>query len=203
MTLELEHLIAFNGALLAAAAAPGPALVYFMKETLGGCFRAGVATAFGLALSAAAWTAAALLGLQTLFALFPWAFAALKFGGAAYLIWIAWSTWRTAGAPVDAAAPLSGGRRARRAFLLNLGNPKAVLFAAAVLLVIFPPGLAWWEQAAIVANHLALEMVFYAVCAFALSRRAVADRYLAAKKALDRAAALVMGGLGLRLAASN
>ena len=203
MSLGLDHFAAFNLALLAAVAAPGPALLYFMRDTLADGFRAGVTTAFGLALSAACWTLAALLGLQALFVLFPWAYSAMKIGGALFLLYIAWTTWRHAGAKTQAATARSGGRRAIRAFLINLGNPKSVLFAAAVLLVIFPPDLSAADKAIIVANHLALEMVFYVTCAFALSRRAVADRYLRAKRRLDQIAALVMGGLGLRLAASN
>ncbi|MEM7525725.1 MAG: LysE family translocator [Pseudomonadota bacterium] len=203
MALTIEHIAAFNIALLAAVAAPGPALLYFMRDTLADGARAGLTTALGLASSAACWTLAALLGLDALFTVFPWAYTALKFAGAAFLIWIAWTTWRNAGAPAEAARRPTGGRRAGRAFLINLGNPKSVLFAAAVLLVIFPPNLTLAEQALIVGNHIALEMAFYAVATFALSRAAVARRYLGAKKRIDQAAALIMGGLGLRLAGSN
>ena len=202
MSLGLDHIAAFNLALLAAVAAPGPALLYFMRDALADGFRAGVTTAFGLALSATCWTLAALLGLQALFALFPWAYSAMKIGGALFLLYIAWTTWRTAGASAQAAAR-SGGIRALRAFLINLGNPKSVLFAAAVLLVIFPPTLSIADKAFIVLNHLALEMAFYTICAYALTRRAVADRYLSAKRRLDQAAAVIMGGLGLRLAVSS
>ena len=201
--LGLDHIVAFNLALLAAVAAPGPALLYFMRDALADGFHASVTTAFGLALSAACWTLAALLGLQALFIIFPWAYSAMKIGGAIFLLYIGWTTWRNAGAPTEAATARSGGQRALRAFLINLGNPKSVLFAAAVLLVIFPPTLTISEKAFIVFNHLALEMVFYTICAFALTRRAVAERYLRAKRRLDQIAALVMGGLGLRLAASN
>ena len=203
MSLGLDHIAAFNLALLAAVAAPGPALLYFMRDALADGFRAGVTTAFGLALSATCWTLAALLGLQALFALFPWAYSAMKIGGALFLLYIAWTTWRTAGAPTTAATTRSDGMRALRAFLINLGNPKSVLFAAAVLLVIFPPTLSIADKAFIVLNHLALEMAFYTICAYALTRRAVADRYLSAKRRLDQAAAVIMGGLGLRLAVSS
>lgn len=199
MTLGLDHLAAFNIALLAAVAAPGPALLYFMRDTLSAGFRAGLTTALGLATSAACWTLAALLGLDALFTVFPWAYAVMKIGGALFLIWIAWNTWRTAGAEVTAAATTTGGRRVVRAFLINLGNPKSVLFAAAVLIVIFPPSLGFAEQAAIVVNHIVLEMLFYTACAFALTRQAVVTRYLAAKRWIDRTAAIVMATLGLNL----
>ena len=207
MTLGLDHILAFNGALLAAVAAPGPALLYFMRETLASGRRAGLTTAFGLALSASFWTLAALLGLHGIFALFPWAYSAMKIAGAAYLVYIAVATWRSAAAPPpaapNAAPPERRGWRVTRAFLINIGNPKSVLFAAAVLVVVFPPDLTLASKAFIAANHLATEMAFYAAFAFLLSRRAVGAGYLAAKRRIDRVAALVMGALGLRLAISN
>ena len=87
--------------------------------------------------------------------------------------------------------------------LVNLANPKSVLFAAAVLVVVFPPGLGAGAMASIVANHLVLEASFYALLALLLSRSAVAERYLRLKPALDRLATGVMAALGLRLLADR
>ena len=64
----------------------------------------------GLARWQLCWTLAALLGLEAVFALFPWAYSALKIGGALYLIWICHQTWRGADRHVGdrpAAAALS------------------------------------------------------------------------------------------------
>jgi threonine/homoserine/homoserine lactone efflux protein len=44
-----------------------------------------------------------------------------------------------------------------------------------------------------------LEVAFYTSLAFALSRPAVSERYMAAKAWLDRIAASILGLLGLRL----
>ncbi|MEM8851291.1 MAG: LysE family transporter, partial [Pseudomonadota bacterium] len=94
-----------------------------------------------------------------------------------------------------------------RAFLrgvfLNLGNPKSILFAAGVLLVIFPPGLSTAEMALITMNHVALEIAVYSTLAYLMSRDAVRARYLAAKPTISRAMALVLGGLGLNLLVSS
>ena len=56
------------------------------------------------------------------------------------------------------------------------------------------------EAALIAANHLVVEWVFYAVFAGILAAGPVSRRYLAAKPVIDRAAALILGALGLRLA---
>ncbi|MEQ9259027.1 MAG: LysE family transporter, partial [Roseovarius sp.] len=179
--MELAHLIAFNLALLAAIASPGPSLLFLTRTALVHGRAAGIAAGAGLALMAALWTLAALLGLQGLFTLFPWAYATLKTLGAAYLIWIAIQTWRHARAPIDAAAAPSGRRAFLSGLLVNLGNPKSVFFAAAVLVVIFPASLTGAEKALIFANHLAVELVVQPALAVMLSSAVVSRRYLAAK----------------------
>jgi threonine/homoserine/homoserine lactone efflux protein len=200
--MELSHLLAFNAALLAAWISPGPAMLYALRTSLAQGRAAGIAAGVGLGAVAALWTLAALLGLDALFAMFPWAYTVLKVGGALYLIWIAVQTWRSAGAPVAAEGPDTVrrlGRAAARGALLNIGNPKSVLFAAAVLVVIFPPGLTAGEMAVVTLNHFGLEVALYAMLAAVVSTPAVSRRYLALKLWLDRVSAAVMGGLGLRL----
>ena len=196
--MDHSHVLAFNLALIVAIASPGPAMLYAVRNTLGGGRRAGIATGCGLGLMAATWTLMALLGLDGLFRLFPWIYTSMKIAGALYLIYVAWSTWRSAGDPIVASE-----RPNRRAFvgglMINLANPKSVLFAAAVLVVIFPPGLSAVEKAIIVGNHLAVELVAYTCFALLLSTKAVSSSYLRAKPVLDRMTAIVLGGLGVRL----
>lgn len=196
--MTVESLLAFNAVLIASIFSPGAAFLMAVRTTVAAGRRAGLLTGLGLGLMASLWTLAALMGLEAVFALFPWAFGALKLGGAAYLIYLAIQTWRGAHAPIDATA-----KPARRAFaeglLVNLGNPKSMLFAAAVIVVIFPGGLSGSEIALIWANHLTLEILFYTGCALLLGAPTARAQYLRLKPLLDRTAALLLGGFGLRL----
>lgn len=196
--MTLTHVIAFNLTLLAAMAAPGPALLYALRQSIAGGFRTGVVTGAGLATVAALWTGAALLGLNAVFALVPWAYLALKITGALYLIYVAYTLWRDARLPVaDSARP--GARAFLGGMLVNLANPKSILFAASVLIVIFPPDLAPAEKALIVANHLAVELIVYTAFAALLSTPAARAGYLRLKPVIDRVAGAILGALGLRL----
>ena len=196
--MTLESLIAFNLVLAVAIASPGAALLYFVKTCMQAGKTAGMMTGLGLGLAASLWTLAALLGLESLFTLFPWAYAALKTAGALYLLFIAVQTWRNARAPLGD-SPTPKGKAFLSGLLVNAGNPKSMLFAAAVIVVVFPQGLDGPEIALIVANHLVLEIAFYSVCAVALSSAPARQGYLGAKPLLDRIAAGVLGALGLRL----
>ncbi len=197
--MELTHVLAFNLTLLAAIASPGPSLLFLTKTTLSDGRLAGVSAALGLGLMAALWTGAALLGLDALFAVFPWAYTLVKGVGALYLIWIAVQTWRHAKDPLAENAPKAGRRAFRQGLLVNLANPKSVLFAGAVLVVIFPADMTAGEKVFIFANHLAVEWIVQPALAVLLSTTAVRRRYLNMKTILDRIAASVLGVLGLRL----
>ena len=200
--MELAHLIAFNLALFAALISPGPAMLVAMRASLTGGGRTGVAVGAGLASMAALWTFAALMGLDAIFALFPWAYTSMKLAGGAYLIWIAVQSWRHATQNLDQ-TKVSTARSYLSGFLVNLGNPKSVLFAAAVLVVIFPPDLSKAQSLIIAANQLVVEFSFYTIFALVLSTPAVSQRYLRLKPMLDRLSAVVLGGLGLRLILSR
>lgn len=200
--MTIQHLIAFNFALFAAIASPGPALMIAVRTTLSTGRVAGIAIGAGLGLMAATWTLMALLGMDAVFALFPWAYVAAKSVGAAYLLFIAYRIWTNARNKVDTQV-LPARHAFRQGFLINLLNPKSVLFAAAVLLVVFPAEMSAVDNALVVLNHLAVELLFYTALAFAMSSSAVSKRYLQAKVYIDRAASIVLGTLGLRLLVSR
>ncbi|MEM6376446.1 MAG: LysE family translocator [Pseudomonadota bacterium] len=197
--MEPAQLILFNLTLLAAMATPGPALLFAMTQAARGGFRAGLATGIGLGLIAAGWTAAALWGLDTLFHLFPPAFVALKVAGAIYLLWLAWRIWRAADSPVADAPQRSGRHAFWSGMLVNLGNPKSVLFAASVLVVIFPSGLEVADKILITINHFFIEVLVYGLVALTLASPPARAAYLRLKSKIDRLAAFVLAGLGLRL----
>lgn len=197
--MDWTHLLAFNLTLFAAIASPGPSLLYLSRTSMAYGRQAGILAALGLAVMAAAWTLAALLGLQVLFDVFPWAQTAMKIAGGSYLIWIAIKTWRGATAPMGDAPDIRKRRHFMGGLFVNLSNPKSILFAGAVIVAIFPPMLTATEKSIIFANHLAIELIIQPALAVLFSTAAVRNRYLGAKTVFDRIAGAVMGGLGIRL----
>lgn len=197
--LSFAQLLTFNLTLLAAMASPGPAFVLAVRNAIAGGRRAGVLTGLGLASMATIWTGCALLGLAALFELVPWLYLAMKIAGAGYLLCLAWSMWRGARTALD----LDQGRTVARPFhqglLVNLANPKSVLFAGAVIVVIFPAGLSLTDSALIMANHWLVEAIVYSLMAVGLSTPPARAAYMRAKSLADRVAATILGALGLRL----
>ncbi|MDE0113735.1 MAG: LysE family transporter [Albidovulum sp.] len=196
--MTLEQFLAFNAVLLAAIASPGPALLMAIQTSLSAGRTAGISIGAGLGLMAAAWTLMALLGLGVIFELFPVLYGGAKVIGTAYLLYVACSMWTNASVAVKPRIKPVG-RAVRRGILVNLFNPKSVLFAAAVLVAIFPAGIDFADSMVIAANHFLVEIAFYTALALAMNTQAVANRYMRAKKFIDRGAAVVLGALGIRI----
>ena len=197
-----EQLIAFNVVLLAAIASPGPALLTAIQTSLSTGRTTGVEFGAGLSLMAATWTLMALLGLGVAFELFPVLYIGAKIVGAVYLLYFACRMWKNASVLTKAQIKPAVGAF-RQGFLVNLSNPKSVLFAAAVLVTIFPAGISSTDRIIIVVNHLFVEIAFYTALAYFMSTQAVATRYMRAKSSIDRVAAIVLGVLGVRILLSS
>lgn len=125
----------FAAALFVAAASPGPATVALVARGLARGTSGALAFMLGIAVGDVFWLCAAVLGLAVLAQTFGMVFLALKYAGAAYLLFLAWRLWTTpAGAE---AAELPATDKPVRLFAagltLMLGNPKVMVFYLALL----------------------------------------------------------------------
>ncbi|HEY6087342.1 MAG TPA: LysE family translocator [Burkholderiaceae bacterium] len=121
-------------------ATPGVDMAFTLVATLRGGVRAGLAAALGVSIGCVVHALAATFGLAALMAASSAAFSAVKWAGAAYLLWLAVGMLRSGLRPapdVRVAAPVHApvGARAllRQGFLTNVLNPKVALFFLALL----------------------------------------------------------------------
>ena len=130
----------FALAVLIVNATPGVDMAFTLVSTLRGGVRAGLAAAAGIASGCVVHTLAAAFGLAALLAASAAAFSAVKWIGAAYLLWLAWGMLRVglrggdngAGA-APASAPRSAAALFHQGFTTNVLNPKVALFFLALL----------------------------------------------------------------------
>jgi len=187
---------------------PGPDNVFVLLQSASQGRRAGLKVVLGLCAGLCVQTAAVALGLATLFAASETAFQVLKVVGAAYLLYLAWKAFR---APVGAleSESKSDRRDAKlflRGFLMNLTNPKVLLFFLAFLPQFVSPGagpialqVVWFGGWFIVATVLA-----FGVIAFLAG--AIGERLRRSKRAqlyLNRLCGVVFAGLALKLLTSD
>jgi threonine/homoserine/homoserine lactone efflux protein len=112
---------------------PGADTLYIVTRSLNQGVRAGVLSALGIGAGCFVHISAAALGLSALLATSAMVFTALKWVGAAYLLYLGISLIRNAAMPkasivFERRAQLSGRRIVLQGFLTNALNPKVALF---------------------------------------------------------------------------
>lgn len=147
--------LAFFATVLVIAVFPGPGAILSMATGL----RAGVVAAWcaiaGLEAALMLQLAVVVAGVGALLAASATAFALLKFAGALYLVWLGVQRWRAAPRPLVTESGELGEDRPLRLFLqgllVNLTNPKAIIFIAALVPQFLDPARPQWPQVITIA----------------------------------------------------
>jgi len=153
---DLSTILLFSAASLALTITPGPDMLLIASRSVSQGKSAGFLTYVGIAAGCYCHALMVAFGLAQLFLLVPAAYDAVRFIGAAYLLYLAWQTLRAKAQTSDTAQ--FPRRRKRRIFseglLTNLLNPKMALF----MLALFPQFLKP-EAGSIVVQTLVLVTV--------------------------------------------
>lgn len=130
MIVDPFVLLAFIPAALALNLTPGADMMFCLGQGLRHGPRAAMAANLGIGIASLIQTAIAGLGLGAIVATYPLAFDVIRWVGVAYLLWLAWNALRAG--PINAE-----GQPTRHAFrdglIVNLTNPKVILFTLAFI----------------------------------------------------------------------
>jgi threonine/homoserine/homoserine lactone efflux protein len=203
----VETLAVFVPAALALVLAPGPDTVYVLTRSIGDGRRVGVASAAGIGVGVLVHTTAAILGLSVVVRQSALAFRAVKYVGAAYLLYLGVETLRSPRRfDLDAEAASTDHRTGfARGVLVNVLNPKVAIFFLAFLPQFVTPAGPVTPQLATLGLTYAALTLSYLVGVAVLSgtiRRALAARPRV-EDALRAVTGSVLVGLGLRLAVAE
>lgn len=206
----MEYVAALAGLALVhllAVASPGPSTVLVIQTSAVSGRRAGLLAAFAMMLGALVWAAAALYGLQILFARFEWLYVAFRIAGAIYLIYLGVMLLRHAGAPLPEADPAAGQAGVWQGFvkalLLQLSNPKVMVFMGSIFISLLPAQPPAWMDATVLAIVAINEFTWFALLALLFSGNTARAFYRRTKVWLDRIMGGVLAALGVRLVLSN
>ncbi|MEZ0172523.1 LysE family translocator [Microvirga sp. TS319] len=134
--MEPAGLILFSSALFIAAASPGPGIAAIVARVLGRGPKEAVPFSIGIALGDVVWLTFAVLGLAALAQTFHEVFLAIKYAGAAYLLYLAYKLWTAPAAAREVQAeerPEHPAKLLLGGLALTLGNPKTMVFYLALL----------------------------------------------------------------------
>ena len=136
--MELSTFAYFLTASILLTLAPGPDILYLLTKSLSEGAKSGITLAAGLVSGIIFHTFLVMVGVAAFIQNSPFAFTVLKIFGAAYLIFIAFKSFQAARAGKKISmqksdAKISFGKLYRRGVLMNVLNPKVLLFFLAFL----------------------------------------------------------------------
>jgi homoserine/homoserine lactone efflux protein len=200
--------LAFLAAALVIAVSPGPGAVLSMSTGLRDGYAAALRAIAGLQIALLLQLCVVALGLGAVLATSQTAFAVVKFAGAAYLIWLGVQKWRSPPEPIggdgEGLRVQSRRRLYAQGILVNLTNPKAIVFIAALVPQFIVPDRPQWPQFAIIGATMVAVDVMVMSCYALLATR---FRPLLRNPRLLRLQNRIFGGLfvgaGAMLASSS
>ncbi|WP_119309520.1 LysE family translocator [Cohaesibacter haloalkalitolerans] len=193
------------GAALVAMASPGPATLAIASTSMANGRRHGLALASGVTSGSLFWSLAAALGMGGVMATNAWLFEILRYCGAAYLLYLALKSARSAlrrgkDAPAASAQQRLTLRKTYfKGLAIHLSNPKAILFIGSIYALGLPRDASIADLATVV---LALGLQSAAIChlyAVLFASKPIVAGYRKMRRTLDGLFAMLFGFASIKI----
>ena len=200
---SLENYLLFVAASVLLVLTPGPNLLYLISRTLCQGRMAGLVSLAGTTAGFVVHILAASLGLSAVFVAVPVAYDALRWAGAAYLVWLAWDSVRAGSGGLFAPRTLPAAAPAqlfRMGLLTSILNPKVALFYLALFPQFVDParGSVFGQSIVLGATQIVIAVIGDTMFVLAA---AVVARWLAERPAWSAAQRWVLAGVFVAIAA--
>lgn len=152
--MSLQIWLGFMLACWMISISPGAGAIASMSSGLHYGFRYGYWNVLGLQLALLLQIGIVAAGVGVLFATTPWAFWVVKWFGVAYLLYLAYLQWTAPTQSIEIQQKQPNKSRARlvmSGFLVNISNPKAIVFLLAILPQFLDLSKPQWSQYAVMA----------------------------------------------------
>jgi len=159
----IDQLLIIIGITLLVVVTPGPDMIIVMRNTIIGGRGAGLQTSLGILSGNLVHIAYCVVGIGWLISQSIVAFSILKFAGAAYLIYLGVTSFRTSSTSLDintSSTEVSKRTWFLQGFINNVLNPKGALFFLGVFTMIITP------ETSIAATFLLVGVMMFICAAF-------------------------------------
>ena len=203
---EINFPLIFSVAILALAS-PGPATLAIAGTSMASGRKYGMTLASGVLCGSLTWSITAALGLGTLLLHNAWILEAVRYAGAAYLLFLGFKALKAAFSEKEkqvSPIQVNSLRSAfRKGYALHLTNPKAILFFGSLYSVGVPANSSFTDLIPVISMIGMMSATVFLgygwLFAIPVMRRGYARLY----RWFNAVFALAFGGIGLRLLTSR
>ena len=190
-----------------AAVSPGQSFLFITRTAMTSGRIPALAATVGMAGGACVWAVAAMLGMAVILQQATWAYTILRIAGGLYLVYLAIMIWRHAPAAIEIGTVKEQDMQLlgslRNGFLIQLANPKVVVFFGSIFFALLPPDAPLWVSCAAVLIVLFNETAWFTLVSLLFSSSGPRGAYVRLKPSIDRAMAGVLGMIGMKLIADT
>ncbi|WP_214473572.1 LysE family translocator [Mesorhizobium sp. dw_380] len=205
--------LAFLGVSFMVIATPGPDTAITIRNTLLGGRTAGVFTALGISSGQTIWALATSAGIVALLVASEPLFLAVKYAGAAYLVYLGFralqealrrSHPRVAAGLAKPARRLIAATAYRQGLISDLGNPKMAVFFASLLPQFVPPGgESFSALLGLGVVFAVMTLTWLALYATLVAKAGDFLRRPSIRRTIEAVTGIVLIGLGIRIATEH
>ena len=133
---QLEYIGSFAIVSLSMVCSPGPNMIYLISRSITQGRMAGFISLLGIMLGFVIYIIATMFGLTVLFVAVPAVYEAVKWAGAAYLLWLAWNSIKPGATSIMEPRMISNEPPRKlflRGLMTNLLNPKIAILYVSLL----------------------------------------------------------------------
>ena len=191
LTVALAHLLAVMS--------PGPDLAMVTRQTLAQGRGAGIWTALGIGSGISFHIAWAMFGMGWVLERLPWLLGVLRYGGAAFLLYMGVQALRTRASTADPQLQAVAGSAAKlfgAGLLTNVLNPKALLFFMALCSAVITAQTPIWLRLSLGLWMALSTAAWFSLVSIALGHPRLRERLRRSGHLLDRAMGLILNALG-------
>lgn len=200
--VEPAVILPFLAAVTLIELTPGPNMGYLAALSAAEGRTAGFKAVLGVTLGLAFYMLLSVAGVAELLAAAPLLYAALRWAGVIYLLYLAWEAWRGARETSPGHAGESDHRPFWRGFIANILNPKALVFYVALLpSFIMSDHGPFWAQALVLGGiHIGISFIVHSAIVLGAARAGRLISGSAHAPMVRRALALGIAAIALWLA---
>ncbi|MBC9247335.1 LysE family translocator [Paracoccus sp. 11-3] len=204
LVLYLPGFTAAYAILAVAVASPGPGVAMILGFAVSEGRWAAFMSSLGISVGTAGLALATTQGLGLLMQQVAWLSSAIRIAGVCYLLWLAFTAWSKAIRPPDVVVArvraMSMGRVFLTGLLLQLTNPKAIVFWLAISTVGATQGAPAAVVATFVAGAFAISLAGHAAYAVLLSSSPFRVAYNHARRWIEASIGVFLTYVAFRLA---
>jgi RhtB (resistance to homoserine/threonine) family protein len=199
---EINYLLILVTAFFAVAS-PGPATLAIAGTSMSQGRLKGAVLALGITTGSLIWSFAAALGLSAIMQTHVWVFEAVRYLGAAYLLFLAYKSARSALAKKKSEyteiSEISLQSAYFRGLFIHLTNPKAILFFGSLYVVAVPANTAFSELLMLNAMIVLQGFMVFQSYALLFSIEKVRLGYMKLQRVFETIFAIAFGAAGVKV----